>query len=168
MKTDFAFSPNMAIRREIFQAGYRFEESIGPRPGSYAMGSETELTRRLNAAGIRAWHVTDAVVEHMIRGFQMTEEWVLARAIRYGRGKFHWRRISAERPPARLPEIARLGRDLLGSSVRIAQAHWRRDRRERLRLWWYHNCLVGSLAEALKPSSRIGSPGPRTPSPRSP
>jgi hypothetical protein len=94
------FSPNSAIRADFFRVGWRFQESIGPGPGSYAMGSETELTRRLDAAGVRAWHVRASVVEHMIRAFQMTPEWLLARAVRYGRGQYRWPR-AGQAPAAR-------------------------------------------------------------------
>lgn len=168
IKSDFVFSPNMAIRREFFEAGYRFDETMGPGPGSYPMGSETDLTRRLNAAGVRSWHVAGAVVEHIIRQFQMTPDWVLARAIRYGRGQYRWPPAAQGSPRRRLPAATRLCRGILGSAVRIAQARWRGDPREALRGRWHRNCLVGSLAEAFRPSSRNDSPDPRTPSRRSP
>ena len=53
IRTSWVFSPNMAIRASIFRDGYRFDEDFGPREGSYAMGSETELTQRLATAGVR-------------------------------------------------------------------------------------------------------------------
>jgi glycosyltransferase involved in cell wall biosynthesis len=82
-----AWGPNMAVRARVFEAGHRFEESIGPMAGvSYRMGSETEFTRRMESAGFRAWFVPAAIVEHMIRSFQMERQWVLARATRYGKG----------------------------------------------------------------------------------
>jgi hypothetical protein len=168
IKSDFVFSPNMAIRRGFFEQGYRFDETLGPGPGSYAMGSETELTRRLNAAGVRAWHVAEAVVLHLIRGFQMTPEWVLARAIRYGRGKSRWPEAGGAPPRRGLREAARLCRGILGSTGRIARARWRGDYADEVRRRWDRNFLLGCLAETLSSSSRSGSPDSRTPSPRSP
>jgi L-malate glycosyltransferase len=159
IKSDFVFSPNMAIRTEIFRAGYRFDETIGPRPGSYAMGSETELTRRLSAAGVRAWHVRGAIVEHMIRAFQMTPEWVLARAVRYGRGQYRWPSAGRARPPGLLPTMARFARGTLSLTLRIAAARWRGDAREAFRRRWDRNCLVGNLTEAVfARSARGGRP----------
>ena len=43
MPAYFAFGPNMAIRSSIFEAGARFDCSIGPNGRSYPMGSETDF-----------------------------------------------------------------------------------------------------------------------------
>lgn len=79
--------PNMAIRTDIFRSGIRFDTSIGPSGLDYAMGSETELLLRLGRNGHRAWHVEGAVVEHFVRKDQLRKQWVLRRAVRWGRGK---------------------------------------------------------------------------------
>ena len=89
---------NMAIRRQLFEDGLRFDESIGPAAGAYAMGSETQLTRRLGDAGHRAWFCPDARVAHYIRPNQLTSTWVLERARRFGRGKYR------QECPGRFPE----------------------------------------------------------------
>jgi glycosyltransferase involved in cell wall biosynthesis len=82
------FGPNMAVRRSVFAHGHRFDESIGPdgRNALSAMGSETEFTRRLTAAGHRARFVAEARVRHIIRPEQFEESWILARAYRNGLG----------------------------------------------------------------------------------
>lgn len=81
--------PNMAVRASLFERGHRFDESIGPKAGSsYAMGSETEFTVRMDRLGHRAGFASRAVVRHMIRTFQMERRWILRRAVRYGRGLF--------------------------------------------------------------------------------
>jgi glycosyltransferase involved in cell wall biosynthesis len=147
IKSDFVFSPNMVVRAELFLDGRRFDESIGPRRGSYPMGSETELTRRLTREGIRAWHVRDAVVEHAIQPGQMTIEWVLARAVRYGRGQQRWR--SAERPRGLVAAAPSLLRDWASLTARIALARGRGDEEETLRRRWDRNCVVGRAREAL-------------------
>lgn len=87
------FGPNMAIRTSILASGVRFDESIGPTNRNYAMGSETQLVRRLLRSGQHAWFAQDAVVEHFIRSDQMDRRWVLQRAARFGRGQF---RLDAE------------------------------------------------------------------------
>jgi glucosyl-dolichyl phosphate glucuronosyltransferase len=82
------FGPNMAIRSSVFHAGIRFNPAVGPSGSNYSMGSETELTARLDRLGHKALFVPDAVVEHFIRKSQLSTHWVLKRAFRYGRGFF--------------------------------------------------------------------------------
>lgn len=79
---------NMAVRRAVFEAGYRFDETIGPTAGAYAMGSETQLIRRLFGDGLLSWFCPRARVAHIIRAHQLTWGYVLRRAARFGRGKF--------------------------------------------------------------------------------
>jgi len=85
---DRVWGPNMAVRAELFRAGVRFVEDVGPDASRrfYAMGSETELTRRLAADGHAARFVPEAVVRHIVRPEQVTVGWVLDRAYRYGLG----------------------------------------------------------------------------------
>jgi glycosyltransferase involved in cell wall biosynthesis len=82
------YGPNMAVRAGLFGTGLRFAEGVGPDATNprYAMGSETELLRRLAEAGHRGWFCAEAVVRHIIRPEQMREDWVLARGFRYGTG----------------------------------------------------------------------------------
>jgi glycosyltransferase involved in cell wall biosynthesis len=80
------WGPNMAIRREIFEKGYRFNEKVGPQAGSdYIMGSETELTKKLEKDGYRSMYLPKAIVKHQIRREQLTPKWIFGRAFRYGR-----------------------------------------------------------------------------------
>jgi len=165
------FGPNMAIRAEIFEKGYRFNENIGPDGNArYAMGSESELTRRLARAGHRAWHCQQALVEHIIRPFQMTKRWILQRAIRYGRGQYRMRRdLEAYEPGAagRLPIglILRLGRQAL----RVGHALLIRDREVSFKQRWTFNYLLGQLQEAESLRRERRSPrstfGPDSPAP---
>jgi L-malate glycosyltransferase len=77
---------NMAVRGEVFRQGYRFDETMGPAAGDYAMGGEVSFTRLLDGAGFRSWFCPSARVAHHIRPQQLRTEWILARAHRYGRG----------------------------------------------------------------------------------
>ena len=91
------FGPNMAVRAEIFQAGHRFDQSIGPTSSpSYAMGSETEFTLRMIRQGVRAWYAPTAMVDHLVRKTQMQRSWLLRRAMRFGRGQC---RLALQLPP---------------------------------------------------------------------
>jgi len=82
------FGPNMAIRAGVFDDGIHFDPSIGPSGSEYPMGSETELTLRLDRSGYASWHVPAAVVEHFIREEQLHKPWIWRRAIRFGRGQY--------------------------------------------------------------------------------
>lgn len=77
---------NMAVRRTVFEAGYRFDVAVGPNAGAYPMGSETEFNRRLGAAGYQAWFCNAARVGHFVRPRQLSARYVLQRAFRFGRG----------------------------------------------------------------------------------
>lgn len=76
---------NMMVRKRVFDAGHRFNEDVGPSSGQYIMGSETEFNIRIANEGYRSWFCPDSRVQHIIRDFQMTEEWVIRRAYRFGR-----------------------------------------------------------------------------------
>lgn len=80
------WGPSMAVRVSVFKAGYRFNTAIGPAAGSYAMGSETEFSRRVHAQGYLSWFVAQAAVQHQIRTNQLTKKWIRSRALRAGRG----------------------------------------------------------------------------------
>ena len=86
---DAIFGPNMAVRRGVFEAGFRFSEAVGPDESRrlYAMGGETEFLRRVEAAGYKGWFVPEALVGHIVRPLQLTEDWILARGYRYGIGE---------------------------------------------------------------------------------
>jgi glycosyltransferase involved in cell wall biosynthesis len=80
------FGANLAIRRHVFDQ-YKYCETIGPAGKNYAMGSESELLKRLTATGMRIIHVPTARVEHVIESHQVTLEWLKSRAYRAGRGR---------------------------------------------------------------------------------
>jgi glycosyltransferase involved in cell wall biosynthesis len=65
------WGPNMMVRRRVFDEGLRFNESVGPSAGQYAMGSETEFTLRAAAKGHRCYFEPQAVVRHIIRAHQV-------------------------------------------------------------------------------------------------
>lgn len=143
------FGPNMAIRSKILRGGIRFDASIGPRGANYPMGSESELVDRLGRQGYKAWHVQDAVVEHFIRRDQLSESWVLRRAIRFGRGQL--RLLRAAEPSVDqwwlgLPRghFARMFKRV----IRMAKAWLTANEKELLLARWDFNNLLGHLIEA--------------------
>jgi glycosyltransferase involved in cell wall biosynthesis len=139
---------NMAVRRGAFDAGYRFDTTVGPNGVTYAMGSETELTRRLALAGYRAWHCAGARVAHHIRAGQMRTAYVLKKAWRFGRGKYLQDR------PGTFPELLGLPRWMLSRYVlewaRLARAALRRDRDDVFLRRWELAYLHGYFHQARK------------------
>jgi hypothetical protein len=138
----------MAIRASVFRAGHRFDEKFGPREGPYPMGSESEFNRRLFREGLRAWHVKRAIVEHIIRPFQMTPDWLFSRAVRFGRGQY---RLSV--PDGRVARFVfgvPVGpmRWILSCGARLAVARWRRDPEAIVRWRWNLGYSIGSALEA--------------------
>ena len=89
IEADRVWGPNMAVRAELFKSGLRFDPAVGPRGANYVMGSETELTRRLEKQGFGAVYLPNSLVWHQIREEQLTREWLYARAYRAGRGRAH-------------------------------------------------------------------------------
>lgn len=84
------WGPSMAFRRRVFDAGHRFDPAVGPQPGNYRMGAETEFTERLGRLGYKAWFVPRAEVQHIIRPNQMDPNWIVRRAYRFGRD-IYWK-----------------------------------------------------------------------------
>jgi L-malate glycosyltransferase len=139
------FGPNMTIRSRIFQSGVCFDTSIGPNGSNYAMGSETELILRLHRQGHRAWHAKGAVVEHFIREEQLTVEWVLRRAIRFGRGCF--RMAPNPRQWFGIPRY--LLREIPKEAFLMASAALTFRSKARFRAKWRLNYLLGEGYEAF-------------------
>jgi glycosyltransferase involved in cell wall biosynthesis len=145
---------NMAVRRAVFALGHRFDHRIGPNGKDYAMGSETELTRRLAAAGYAAWFTQRPQVKHHIRAHQVGEDYVMMKAWRFGRGKFRQER------PGRFVEWVGVPRWML-LRFALEMAAWgaatlRRDAARRFRHRWEVAFLCGYFYEAWYADLRPG------------
>lgn len=147
------FGPNMGVAGHILRAGFRFNEAIGPKSSDpfYAMGSETEFCVRVaREAKARCWFTAAPSVKHIVRPTQTTEEFILARAFRHGRGcatKEGALTSGLLEVLKRRLLLARFGTaGLLGS----AEARWNEA--------WHRGFLAGlrdNLAEGLAPSALI-------------
>jgi len=143
------FGPNMAVRAQIFEAGYRFDGSIGPRDSSYPMGSESEFVRRLASNGFKIWHVQKAIVEHFIRKFQMEKSWVLKRAVRFGRGQYRLGRKSEPLGSGAWWGVPRyIFRQMGIQGVRMIKALIRHNEEQLFHARWEFNFLYGQVIEA--------------------
>lgn len=139
---------NMAIRRRIFEAGARYDESIGPQGANYAMGSETRLNLEMHAAGNPSWFCPRAKVAHIIRVQQVQRAWILRRAMLFGRGQC---RLATCAPSVELLGVPRW---LLGRYVRdtfgAVRAWLRRDRADLFLRQWERAWLRGFFHEAWR------------------
>lgn len=83
------FGGNMAVRRAVFDRGFRFDEAVGPNGANryYRMGSETEFARRVGRAGAAAWFARGPLVHHLVRPRQWSEQAFIDRAYRNGLGR---------------------------------------------------------------------------------
>jgi glycosyltransferase involved in cell wall biosynthesis len=155
VQPDYVVSPNMAIRADLFRAGHRFDVTIGPDGSdNYPMGSETEFIDRMSRAGHRLWHCKCAVVYHMIRSHQMTRDWMLRRAVRFGRGKYRIWAMGTLNSPA-LRRIARyfirqaiIRVQIALQTARVEIAERRGDREKILRERWWLNYYTGKAIES--------------------
>jgi glycosyltransferase involved in cell wall biosynthesis/GT2 family glycosyltransferase len=147
---------NMAVRGEIFRHGYRFDESMGPACGEYAMGGEVSFTRLLEGAGFQSWFCPSARVAHHIRPAQLTAEWVIARARRYGRGACRLAK------PGQFPELFGAPRWMLRKYVEewfgLAAARFMRQPERVFQRRWELAYLGGYIAEAAAASKRPSTP----------
>jgi glycosyltransferase involved in cell wall biosynthesis len=79
--------PNFAVRAQAL-ADLRFREDIGPQGNTeYAMGSETELLRRVLARGAQIIYVPSATLLHVVQPQQLEPASLYRRAFRFGRGE---------------------------------------------------------------------------------
>ncbi len=110
------YGPNMWVRREIFEAGHRFPEYVGPRPKDRIMGSETVFLISLAEAGFDAAYIPDAVVEHRIEERTLSTEWIVTRAFGCGRGMVHGHHQNGSllRELAQLPWLTAQGISTIG------------------------------------------------------
>lgn len=151
------WGPSMAVRRGLFAAGHRFDPSVGPAPGSYVMGSETEFNKRMGRAGHRAWFCPSARVEHIIRESQLDPRWILGRARRFGRASF-WDQASWDADMADGFSSMKMVFGIPRWAIRAAGEQWLlslwyrlvRDRERSLRTRWEVGKHIGYMMEARR------------------
>lgn len=108
------WGPNMAIRSNVFHNGWKFNTNVGPNGNNYIMGSETELTKRLEEAGMGAVYLPKSLVYHQIRSEQLEISWLYGRAFRFGRSQ------ALETKEANVPYLFNAPRYLFRKLLEIA------------------------------------------------
>ena len=83
------FGPNMGFRRAAFERYGLFRTDLGPGPGRYLPGQDTEFGRRLLSAGEHLAWAPDAVVRHAMQPDKMTKRYVASWYFGYGRMTTH-------------------------------------------------------------------------------
>jgi len=66
---------NFAVRRSVFDT-LSFREDLGPNPGDFVRGEETDLQNRLRARGHTGLYVPAAIVHHHNSAERMTERYI--------------------------------------------------------------------------------------------
>ena len=78
--------PNCWFRRGLFDAGWRYDPTIGPSGRGRISGSELEFYTRLKAAGHEFLYVPSVRVQHRIQSHQTTIKYSLECSYASGRG----------------------------------------------------------------------------------
>ena len=116
------FGPNYWLRRSVIEAGFRFNEAIGPHPSNRILGDEAVFLRSLRAAGYEVVYSPHAVVGHRIQPDVLTARGIRQRAFTLGRGIPHARGLPRRELLERRPWAWRLIRSaaLLRDRLRVA------------------------------------------------
>jgi hypothetical protein len=143
ISADAIFGPNMAVRGTIFSEGFEFNEGIGPNSSQalYPMGSETEFCTRIERqTGCKSWFATGPSVQHIVREWQMTADFVQKRAYRHGRGTGarHVMNGQATSSPmslvnSQIKQAWRRIQGAMGSEAANWQYHWSRGYQDALK-----------------------------------
>lgn len=153
------WGPNMAIRREVFDLGHRFDTLVGPNgKKNYAMGSETEFTHRISQLGYKSWFCKNAVVLHIIRDYQLDPKWIVKRAYRFGRNMY---RQESESFDPDIPKLFGVPRWRLTKLLQQCQcfiiSFLLRERERKLNALWEIEFLRGYFYESLCSNKRLKS-----------
>jgi glycosyltransferase involved in cell wall biosynthesis len=89
------YGTNMAFRKSVFEKHGGFRIDLGPRPNSQIRNEDTELGRRLLAAGERLRYEPSAVVYHSIPPGRVTQRYFFSCWFDFGRAMI---REYGERP----------------------------------------------------------------------
>ncbi|HXG45985.1 MAG TPA: glycosyltransferase [Methylomirabilota bacterium] len=91
------YGANLAVRRQVFERGLRYNEEVGPRPKDRKIGSETTFLETLARHGYEMIYVPSAVIHHRISSDQCRFSYLRRRAYRFGKGRIHFGRFPNQR-----------------------------------------------------------------------
>ncbi len=151
------YGGNMAMRRDALLA-FRFDPELGVRHGQYSVGEETELLRRMLAAGLTGWWTPEPRVRHLIPAGNQTLRYVRRWMVGAGRFKAQSLGRSVEMRPhyRRHRLIAWMIRHEAQFQIKrhiVPPERWIRDLIQASQAW-------GQLQVRMKPPRLRGSHGP--------
>lgn len=111
--------PNMALRRQAFERGIRFDETIGPGSEGIPMGDEIDIAFQVQKLGQSAVYVPGSQVYHQVRKKQLSLRWQLRRGVEYGRMTAYFERDADVRKILGLPRWT-----IRAAPARCAEALW--------------------------------------------
>ncbi|ORC32643.1 hypothetical protein B4O97_15910 [Marispirochaeta aestuarii] len=88
---------NIWMRKEIFDQGMRFDETIGPRPKNRIMGSETSFLNTLRKKGYSILYDPSIKIGHRVPASLLQKSSIIKRAFTSGRGGARLRVMYEER-----------------------------------------------------------------------
>jgi len=139
---DDIFGGNMAVRRAVLEAGFRFDESIGPGSGhGNRFGEDSEFCRRVAKAGVGCWFAKEPLVRHIVRPQQLTKEAWVERAYQIGRGRAY---LMLRRGPFQHPQLT--WRDRLKLLSPVASRRYESLFKYHLSRGFYEECARSAAA----------------------
>ena len=139
--------PNMAFRRQLFDAVGPFDTRFGLRPGSFVPGAEAEFFDRIGRLGYEFVYVPGAAVDHPLKRDQIAKAYFLKRLHGIGRVRGRLARLRGERCKRVLGLSGYALRQLAGETLRYALS-WLRFAPKRR--FWHRgqmSVLLGHLHE---------------------
>lgn len=114
------FGGNFAFRRAIFERVGAFDTGLGRKGSANVGGEDTEIYRRMLAAGCSVWWVPQAVIHHRIQTGKLRRSYFLDLHFRQGRTEGLRKRGSASRlpPPYLFGQLWRAARTAFGQRLR--------------------------------------------------
>jgi glycosyltransferase involved in cell wall biosynthesis len=147
-------SGNQMLHRSVFA-------QIGPYDDAYSRrGEDTDLYRRIRAAGIESWYTPRAIAWHVTPPSRLEEKYLRATSVYNGwcfasRDREEWGRIALA-----LVSAARLGQAALVNAPRLVWARLRRAREEALAarcLFWRLQGYLQCAASLMLPDRPLRS-----------
>ena len=148
----YPFGPNYWVRRSVFEAVPRFDETIGPRPKNRIMGGETAFLLELERRGFKELYCPGAQVTHRIDPRCCTVAGLRRRAYRFGRGEVRLHGLHRQETYAKSKVLwaLTLGRDYVDTTTRLCRGLFIRDRRQSCEVTVHAMIQLGALSETIK------------------
>lgn len=113
------FGGNFAFHKQVFARIGTFDAALGRKGTANTGGEDTEMYRRMIAAGCNVWWVPEAVIYHRIQASKLRRAYFLDLHFRQGRTEGLRKRGNRSRipPPYLIPQLVRAARNALAQRV---------------------------------------------------